>query len=179
MFYGCTGLVNIPTILQATTLADTCYRSMFYNCSNLVKAPELPASKLKTECYQYMFYGCSKMNHIKMLAKDASATNCMYNWVSGVSATGTFVKHFDADWEVTGVNGVPIGWELLYDFTPVECTSLTITAKDVSARETHTTITYTATMSGYDEHNNSAEYTITKSLQSEEFPQNTSYTDTV
>jgi len=32
--------------------------------------------------------------------------------VSGVAATGTFVKNSSATWNVTGVNGVPSGWTI-------------------------------------------------------------------
>jgi hypothetical protein len=39
-----------------------------------------------------MFYGCSRLNYIKMLATDISANDCLNEWVTGVSATGVFVK---------------------------------------------------------------------------------------
>jgi hypothetical protein len=38
------------------------------------------------------------------------STSYTDNWVSGVSATGTFVKNSAAQWNVTGVYGVPNGW---------------------------------------------------------------------
>ena len=31
-------------------------------------------------------------------------------WLSGVAATGTFVKSPDATWDVWGADGVPEGW---------------------------------------------------------------------
>jgi hypothetical protein len=31
-------------------------------------------------------------------------------WVSGVSATGTFVKNSAAEWDVSGANGIPNNW---------------------------------------------------------------------
>jgi hypothetical protein len=33
-----------------------------------------------------------------------------YNWVSGVSASGTLVKNSAATWTTTGNNGIPTGW---------------------------------------------------------------------
>jgi hypothetical protein len=33
-----------------------------------------------------------------------------YYWVSGVAASGTFVKNSAAQWNVTGTNAVPSGW---------------------------------------------------------------------
>lgn len=113
MFENCTSLNNVPsTLLPATTLADSCYQSMFYGCTALTTAPELPATTLANSCYQNMFYNCSNLNYIKMLATDISASYCLYNWVQGVAATGTFVKNYQATWTTTGVNGVPTGWSV-------------------------------------------------------------------
>ncbi|MCQ3907281.1 MAG: hypothetical protein MJ219_00530 [Mycoplasmoidaceae bacterium] len=42
MFYDCTALTTAPD-LPATTLADSCYGQMFFDCTSLIKAPELPA----------------------------------------------------------------------------------------------------------------------------------------
>ena len=44
-----------------------------------------------------------------MLATDISATSCLSNWVSGVAASGTFVKNSAATWNVTGTSGIPTG----------------------------------------------------------------------
>ena len=62
LFRGCTGLTDgSKLLLPATTLSNYCYRSMFYDCSSLVKAPELPATELTYCCYSYMFYNCSSL----------------------------------------------------------------------------------------------------------------------
>ena len=60
MFYGCSSLTKAPE-LPATILAEDCYRSMFQNCTNLTTAPELPATSLTSGCYNYMFNGCTKL----------------------------------------------------------------------------------------------------------------------
>ena len=109
MFAGCTSLEVAPD-LPATTLDANCYYAMFSGCTSLAVAPELPATVLETFCYGSMFYGCSHINYIKMLATDISATSCLSNWVKGVSSTGTFVKNSAAQWNVTGVNGIPTNW---------------------------------------------------------------------
>lgn len=114
MFYGCTSLVNAPK-LPATTLARSCYYSMFYGCTSLVDAPQLPATILTERCYSRMFYGCTNLNYIKMIATDISATDCLLNWVEGVSSTGTFVKNKDATWDVRGESGIPSNWKIEYD----------------------------------------------------------------
>lgn len=137
MFDGCTSLVNAP-VLPATTLAPHCYDTMFRSCKSLTTAPELPATTLTSYCYcgmfagctglttapalpattltdycyEHMFSRCSNLNYIKMLATNISAHDCLYNWVSGVASTGTFVKNKNATWNVTGVNGVPSGWTI-------------------------------------------------------------------
>ena len=110
MFYQCTSLRTTPPILPATTLAQYCYYYMFYNCPSLTTAPELPATTLANYCYSNMFNYCRDLNYIKCLATNISATDCTYNWVNNVAATGTFVKNPNmTDW-TTGVNGIPIGW---------------------------------------------------------------------
>ena len=109
MFYNCTSLVTAPE-LSATTLATYCYSGMFGGCTNLTTAPELPATKLTNHCYDYMFLGCTSLNYIKAMFTTEPTWTRTQNWVSGVAATGTFVKNSAAQWDVSGVNGVPDGW---------------------------------------------------------------------
>jgi hypothetical protein len=112
MFNGCLSLKTAPE-LPATTLTNNCYWYMFQGCTGLTTAPELPATTLSNGCYQQMFKGCTNLNYIKCLATDISASNCTNNWVSGVSATGTFVKNPNmSSWE-TGVAGIPEGWTVI------------------------------------------------------------------
>lgn len=59
LFYNCTSLVTAPE-LPATTLLTRCYESMFQNCS-LVIAPELPTTTLAANCYQDIFNGCTSL----------------------------------------------------------------------------------------------------------------------
>lgn len=42
-------------VLPATTLAASCYNSMFRSCSALTKVPNLPAAVLPQQCYAHMF----------------------------------------------------------------------------------------------------------------------------
>ena len=113
MFRGCTSLTTIPSgLLQATTLKNGCYKSMFMDCTSLTTAPDLHATKLVDSCYSGMFSGCTNLNYIKCLATDISAANCTSNWVSGVAATGTFVKNASMTSWTTGVNGIPSDWSV-------------------------------------------------------------------
>ena len=63
MFYGCSSLTTAPTELPATNLSFgySCYQAMFLGCTSLTTAPELPATTLVTGCYQYMFQGCTSL----------------------------------------------------------------------------------------------------------------------
>ncbi len=111
MFYGCTSLTSAPE-LPATFVPNNSYQYMFSGCTNLTTAPELPASTLSDECYKGMFSGCSKLNYVKALFTTIPpySNQCLFEWLYGVSATGTFVKSSSATWDVTGVSGVPDGW---------------------------------------------------------------------
>lgn len=108
MFNNCTSLITAPE-LYATTLAKNCYQNMFQGCTSLTTAPELPATTLTSSCYREMFKGCSSLNYIKMLATNTTASQCLNAWVSGVAATGTFVKAASANLP-TGKNGIPENW---------------------------------------------------------------------
>jgi hypothetical protein len=113
MFQECTSLTTAPKILPATTLARYCYNRLFYGCTSLTQAPELPATKLVHYCYREMFYNCTSLNHIACLATTISAAYCTSDWVSGVSSTGTFIKHPDMNDWATGVKGIPSGWTVV------------------------------------------------------------------
>ena len=107
MFSKCTTLEVAPA-LPATTLGAYCYYYMFEECA-ITSAPELPAPILVSNCYGNMFKGCASLNYILCLAVDKSASNCLTDWVSGVSSNGTFVKDGIATW-TTGTSGIPSGW---------------------------------------------------------------------
>ena len=139
MFNGCSSLETPPSELPATSLANSCYYSMFRNCAKLTSVPDIKATtynnnttqwcremfygcklietapvlhitKLASNAYYRMFYNCNKLAYIKMMATDISASNCLYQWVSSVASSGTFVKNSSATWTTTGVSGVPSGW---------------------------------------------------------------------
>lgn len=108
MFNGCTALTTIQTI-SATTLAKYACQCMFNGCTALVTGPVLPALTLEEGCYRQMFNGCTNLNYIKAMFTTLSTGNT-FQWLSGVAATGTFVKNVNATWTDTGVSAVPDGW---------------------------------------------------------------------
>lgn len=111
MFYSCTALASAPE-LPAVRLAANCYSSMFYGCDSLQVASKLPATTLATGCYRNMFSGCGSLREVKCYATDISATLSTYQWLSGVSSTGTFYKVAGVVWS-TGISGIPSGWTVV------------------------------------------------------------------
>ena len=75
MFYSCTSLTTAPA-LPATTLANYCYNSMFSNCKSLTSAPELPATTLASNCYNSMFAGCTSLTTAPELPATTLASSC-------------------------------------------------------------------------------------------------------
>ena len=76
MFKGCTSLTTAPSILPATTLANYCYSDMFRACTSLTTAPELPATTLANSCYSHMFYGCTSLTTAPELPATTLTNNC-------------------------------------------------------------------------------------------------------
>ena len=85
MFYVCTSLVNAPE-LPATTLAGSCYRSMFNGCTSLVNAPELPATTLADDCYYYIFRDCTSLVNAPELPATTLAIQCYYGMFYGCTS---------------------------------------------------------------------------------------------
>ena len=79
MFFRCTGLTAAPE-LPATTLAEECYYAMFVGCTGLTAAPELPATTLAETCYYGMFSGCTSLTAAPELPATTLADDC-YSWM--------------------------------------------------------------------------------------------------
>lgn len=59
--------------------ANARFCNLFENCSNLISAPELPATELATCCYYGMFYGCTKLVNAPVLPTKTLANYCYSN----------------------------------------------------------------------------------------------------
>ena len=79
MFYGCTALTQAPA-LPATTLSGYCYYYMFQGCTSLTQAPALPATTLANYCYYYMFQGCTALTQVPALPATTLA-DCCYQYM--------------------------------------------------------------------------------------------------
>lgn len=77
LFYECTSLVTAPE-LPATTLSSYGYYNMFRGCTSLTLAPELPATTLVKDCYVSMFYGCTSLVTTPELPATTLVKECYY-----------------------------------------------------------------------------------------------------
>lgn len=77
MFRDCTNLIQAPD-LPATTMSSLCYYSMFQGCTGLTQAPDLPATKLAYYCYGSMFKDCTNLVKAPKLPATKLSSYC-YN----------------------------------------------------------------------------------------------------
>ncbi len=114
LFQDCSNLISAGELILPSFTTASVFSSLFLRCTALVSAPELPpVTNLTTGCYYQMFFGCSSLAYVKCLATNISATNCLQNWLYGVSSTGTFIQAEGVTWP-RGASGIPTGW-LAYD----------------------------------------------------------------
>ena len=85
MFYNCSSLEYAPE-LPSTTLFYACYLGMFRGCTSLKSAPELPATNLSYRCYSDMFYGCTSLTEAPELPATTLADNCYSYMFSGCTS---------------------------------------------------------------------------------------------
>ena len=76
MFQDCTKLLYAPKSINASTLANSCYHSMFRGCASMVTIPTLNATVLANSCYAYMFYGCLSLPRTPYLPATTLAYSC-------------------------------------------------------------------------------------------------------
>ena len=78
---------NIQSLLdkkmEKMDVPYACYSYIFYNCSSLTQAPELPATALAKECYSAMFRDCTSLTQAPLLPATTLADWCYYNMFLG------------------------------------------------------------------------------------------------
>ena len=79
LFFDCTGLTSAPD-LPATELAEYCYTSMFAGSTALTEAPTLPATAMAESCYAGMFSVCKSLTKAPKLPAMKLAKSC-YAWM--------------------------------------------------------------------------------------------------
>ena len=85
LFYNCTALIQAPE-LPTTTLTEWCYYNMFMDCTSLTQAPELPATNLAERCYGGMFENCTSLTQAPELPATTLANYCYIAMLSGCSS---------------------------------------------------------------------------------------------
>ncbi|MGM9767003.1 MAG: fimbrillin family protein [Candidatus Cryptobacteroides sp.] len=88
LFYSCSQLTSAPD-LPATSLAESCYWSMFFKCESLTAAPALPATILAEACYNCMFQYCSALTTAPELPAETLAEACYSGMFSDCKALTT------------------------------------------------------------------------------------------
>ena len=89
MFTNCAKLTTAPKELPADTLTQSCYSQMFWNCTSLTKSPKLPATTLAIGCYSGMFSNCKSLITATELPATTLATNCYYNMFKNCTSLTT------------------------------------------------------------------------------------------
>ena len=88
MFYNCTSLTTAPE-LPTTILARYCYCGMFIGCTSLKQAPTLPAIALTMSCYWRMFEGCTSLTTAPELPATTLGLWCYYSMFDGCTSLTT------------------------------------------------------------------------------------------
>ena len=85
LFFGCSTLAKAPE-LPATELKDYCYSNMFFGCASLSSAPELPAEILAQNCYSAMFGGCISLETAPKLPAKNLENQCYSGMFAGCTS---------------------------------------------------------------------------------------------
>ena len=118
---------------------------MFYGCTGLTVSPDLPATTLASSCYESMFYGCRNLSKVTCLATDISASRCTYNWLQIVGSNGIFIKAPEMTSWTRGTSGIPSKWLV---FNPDEGSSSSATPLTLEAVSGPVTVTFNNKASG-------------------------------
>lgn len=93
MFNGCSNLLSAPE-LPATKLGYSPYRSMFAGCTSLIKAPSiLPAITIGAWAYGYMFNGCTSLVNAPELPAETLVNSCYNGMFRGCTSLKTIRCH--------------------------------------------------------------------------------------
>lgn len=93
MFNGCSNLLSAPE-LPATKLGYSPYRSMFSGCTSLIKAPSiLPAITIVAWAYGSMFNGCTSLVNAPLLPAETLVNNCYYYMFRGCTSLKSLKCH--------------------------------------------------------------------------------------
>lgn len=125
LFRNCSALTDVTKVkLNATTLYNQSYHSVFNGCTNLVTPPEIKATSYYSDSssntngsFAEMFYNCSKLNQIKVhFTSWDNNSRGTKNWTYGTKASGTFYKPSslltinNTSGNTSNPNNIPYNW---------------------------------------------------------------------
>ena len=109
--YAGSGVIMPPKI-KATQYLVGSLAGMFSGCTGLLEAPKLLPTMISNSCLLLAFNNCSNMTKIEVNFTSWGTGDPTSNWVSGVAASGTFIKP-SALPEEYGVDKIPSGWTVV------------------------------------------------------------------
>lgn len=117
MFSGSTTLIDASELLMPEGIIyNGCCERMFYNCTNLEAAPDLPATTLIGSAYASMFQGCTSLTDMPTIGatrvSDSWSFSRMFQDCTGLTGA--------TNMSVTGVNGSEYAFEYMF----LNCRSL-------------------------------------------------------
>ena len=91
LFSGCTNIVEAKNlIIPASTMSTSACTKMFYGCTSLTTAPELPATNVESSGgYRLMFCGCSKLKTAPVIAASSFGYCTCHGMFSGCTSLTT------------------------------------------------------------------------------------------
>lgn len=92
LFFNCSALTTAPE-LPTTLLANSCYSALFSGCTSLLRTPKLPAIILPNSCYESMFSNCTSLNTVsEFLATTLNSNSCYLMFFNCTSLNSIEVK---------------------------------------------------------------------------------------
>lgn len=112
-FMNCVNLTKGPKMIYIRPMGSTNYNnvlsSTFEGCTSLEQSPTIVGNIYGAS---RMFYGCTKLKEIKYMGStEINYNNAFTDWVSGVAASGKFIRNSALNGEdVFGTSAIPNGW---------------------------------------------------------------------
>lgn len=143
LFDGCSNLLRAPS-LPATSLAASCYFNMFKGCSSLADVPELPAHNIPTSAYQYMFQNCTSLTKLPILPAQTVASKGYYGMFYGCSlikVSATKTGDYKANWRIPS-DGTSVSFAIDATYYMLYTTGGTFTGSGTNNEVSENTVFY-------------------------------------
>ena len=143
LFDGCSNLLRAPS-LPATSLAASCYFNMFKGCSSLTDVPELPAHNIPTSSYQYMFQNCTSLTKLPLLPAQTVASKGYYGMFYGCSlikVSATKTGNYKTSWKMPS-DGISVSFATDATYNMLYTTGGTFTGSGTNNEVSENTVFY-------------------------------------